>query len=45
MSGYASEEVKEKCSDIGPNGFLHKPFDVAELLAALRDGRIALPER
>jgi len=44
MTGYASEEVKEDCADVGFSGFLPKPFDIEELVTALRSGGIPLTD-
>jgi PAS domain S-box-containing protein len=35
MSGYAGEELAARFGQLQPNGFLHKPFDTAELKACL----------
>jgi len=35
MSGYAGEELAERFAQLRPDGFLYKPFDIAELKACL----------
>ena len=36
MSGYSEQETAKRCADLGTVGFLHKPFDLDELLDKIR---------
>ena len=36
MSGYSEQETKQRCADLGTVGFLHKPFDLDDLLAKIQ---------
>ncbi|AKT38784.1 hybrid sensor histidine kinase/response regulator [Chondromyces crocatus] len=40
MSGYLEEDVIERYGDLGQAGFLHKPFSVEELRAAIHDALV-----
>jgi CheY-like chemotaxis protein len=36
MSGYAGEDLADRFAQLRPNGFLYKPFGIAELKACLQ---------
>ena len=36
MSGYSEQETRQRCADLGTVGFLHKPFDLDDLLAKIQ---------
>lgn len=36
MSGYSESDVMARCADLGASGFLHKPFEIDQLLDVLR---------
>ncbi|EYF00804.1 hybrid sensor histidine kinase/response regulator [Chondromyces apiculatus] len=41
MSGYREEDVVEQYGELGQAGFLHKPFSLEELRAAMRDALLS----
>jgi CheY-like chemotaxis protein len=43
LSGYDEQDVSQRFADVGLAGFLHKPYQAADLSAML--GRVLAPER